>query len=408
MDSPPVRFSLAFKKKVVAEFERGFLNKDQLQEKYGIRGNSTVLKWCRKYGKLHYAQKGELGRPMKDPQKQRIKDLEKQLADAKLQIEAYQKLIEISEAEEKISILKKGRRQTISELAKTYPRKVSMFCALFGISKQAYYKKIKADQKRVQIREEVKKSVLELRRQMPKLGTRKLHYLLKNKGISIGRDQLFCWLRSQGLLVYKKKRYTVTTNSKHWMRKYPNVIKGLTISRPDQVWVADITYLDTAQDGNAYLHLITDAYSKQIMGYELCNNMEAASTLKALEMAVKSRRYRGLPLIHHSDRGLQYCSKLYIDCLIKNNITISMTENGSPYDNAVAERVNGILKDEFGLAEQLDNYREASVQVKESIYAYNFLRPHLSCNMLTPDQMHQQETIKIKTYKKTQTSLVNV
>jgi len=112
---PPARFSVAFKKKVVAEFERGFLNKDQLQVKYGIRGNSTVLKWCRKYGKLHYAQKGELGRPMKDPQKQRIKDLEKQLADAKLQIEAYQKLIEITEAEEKISILKKdAAKQSVS------------------------------------------------------------------------------------------------------------------------------------------------------------------------------------------------------------------------------------------------------------------------------------------------------
>ena len=115
---PPARFSVAFKKKVVAEFERGFLNKDQLQAKYGLRGNSTVLKWCRKYGKLHYAQKGELGRPMKDPQKQRIKDLEKQLADAKLQIEAYQKLIEISEAEEKISILKKDVAKQSGSLPK--------------------------------------------------------------------------------------------------------------------------------------------------------------------------------------------------------------------------------------------------------------------------------------------------
>jgi putative transposase len=283
-----------------------------------------------------------------------------------------------------------------------------MFCALFGISKQAYYKKIELDRKRAQVNDDAKKSVLELRRQLPGSGTRKLHYLLKNKGISIGRDQLFCWLRSQGLLIYKKKRYTVTTNSKHWMRKYPNIIKDITISRPEQLWVADITYLDTAEDGNVYLHLVTDAYSKQIMGYELCNNMEAVSTLKALEMAVKSRRYKDLPLIHHSDRGLQYCSKLYIDCLITNNITVSMTENGSPYDNAVAERVNGILKDEFGLAEQLDNLREALLQVKESIHSYNFLRPHLSCHMLTPDQMHQQQTIKIKTYKKTQTSLVDV
>jgi putative transposase len=283
-----------------------------------------------------------------------------------------------------------------------------MFCALFGISKQAYYKKIKADRQNAQVRGDAKTLVLELRRQLPKLGTRKLHYLLKNKGIDMGRDHLFSWLRSQGLLVYKKRRYTVTTNSKHWMRKYPNVIKGLTINRPEQVWVADITYLDTAEDGNVYLHLVTDAYSKQIMGYELCNNMEAASTLKALQMAVKSRRYKELPLIHHSDRGLQYCSKLYIDCLIQNKITISMTENGSPYDNAVAERVNGILKDEFGLAEQLDNHYEALMQVEESIKAYNFLRPHLSCNMLTPDQMHRQTTIKLKTYKKTQTSLTDV
>ena len=281
-----------------------------------------------------------------------------------------------------------------------------MFCALFDISKQAYYKKIKTDKQKDKVGEVAKSSVLELRRQLPRLGTRKLHYLLKSNGISIGRDQLFCWLRSQGLLVYKKKRYTITTNSKHWMRKYPNLIKEHTINRPEQVWVADITYLETAEDGNAYLHLVTDAYSKQIMGYELCSNMEAASTLKALEMAVKNRKYKHLPLIHHSDRGLQYCSKLYINYLIKNNISISMTENGSPYDNAIAERVNGILKDEFGLSDQLDNYNEALLQVKESIYAYNFLRPHLSCHMLTPDQMHQQATIKIKTYKKAQTSLV--
>jgi putative transposase len=283
-----------------------------------------------------------------------------------------------------------------------------MFCALFGISKQAYYKKIKTDKKKHQANESARQTVLELRKRMPRLGTRKLHYLLKINGIGIGRDQLFCWLREQGLLVYKKKRYTVTTNSNHWMRKYPNLIKGLVINRPEQLWVADITYLDTAEQGNIYLHLVTDAYSKQIMGYELCANMEAASTLKAIKMAVKSRAYPNQPLIHHSDRGLQYCSKLYTDYLTEHNINISMTENGSPYDNAVAERVNGILKDEFGLSEQLDNHKEALLQVKESIYAYNFLRPHLSCQMFTPEQMHGQKSIEIKTYKKAQTSLVNV
>jgi len=283
-----------------------------------------------------------------------------------------------------------------------------MFCVLFGISKQAYYKKIKADIQKHQVNESARRSVLEWRRRMPRLGTRKLHYLLKSNGISIGRDQLFCWLRAEGLLVYKKKRYTVTTNSKHWMRKYPNLIKDLVINRPEQLWVADITYLETAEDGNIYLHLVTDAYSKQIMGYELCDNMEAASTLKAVKMAVKGRSYPNQSLIHHSDRGLQYCSKLYTDYLTENNINISMTENGSPYDNAVAERVNGILKDEFGLSEQLDGLSEALLQVKESVYAYNFLRPHLSCQMLTPEQMHGQKSIEIKTYKKAQTSLVDI
>jgi len=240
---------------------------------------------------------------------------------------------------------------------------------------------------------------------MPRLGTRNLHYLLQENKIKVGRDRLFDWLRAQGLLIYKKRRYTITTNSKHWMKKYPNVVKGLSITRPEQVWVSDITYLDT-HDGNGYLHLITDAYSKQIMGYQMCDNMEASSTLKALKMALKNRIYKDQPLIHHSDRGLQYCSKLYTQCLIENNITISMTENGDPYENAVAERVNGILKDEFGLSEQLDNHKQALLQVAQSVFAYNHLRPHLSCSMLTPKQMHNKNTKKIKTYsKKDQTTL---
>ncbi len=243
---------------------------------------------------------------------------------------------------------------------------------------------------------------------MPRLGTRKLHHLLKGE-LGIGRDKLFELLRIEGLLICKRRRYTVTTNSKHWMRKYPNLIKSMGLTRPEQVWVADITYIDTHEQGHGYLHLITDAYSKQIMGYELCGNMEAASTLKALQMAIANRKYKDQALIHHSDRGLQYCSKLYTDYLKDNHITISMTENGDPYENAIAERVNGILKDEFGLSEQLNNISEAMQQTAQSISIYNNSRPHLSCNMLTPVQMHQQKEIKLKSYnKKVQTSLVDV
>jgi len=279
-----------------------------------------------------------------------------------------------------------------------------MFCELFGYSKQAYYKQQKHHHLSENNKQQVKTLVLDLRRQMPRLGTRKLYHLLKDE-ISIGRDKLFALLRNEGLLVYKRKRYTVTTHSKHWMKKYPNLVKAIQLTRPEQLWVADITFIDTAEDGNAYLHLVTDAYSKQVMGYELCNNMESASTLKALQMAVKNRIYRNLPLIHHSDRGLQYCSKLYTDYLKENHITISMTENGDPYENAIAERVNGILKDEFGLSEQLNNITEAVQQTKQSVITYNQKRPHLSCHMLTPVQMHQQQEIKLKSYnKKAQTS----
>jgi putative transposase len=283
-----------------------------------------------------------------------------------------------------------------------------VFCELFGYSKQAYYKAQTQRYSVVNKQERAKALVLGVRRQMPRLGTRKLHYLLKGE-LAIGRDKLFQLLRIEGLLVGKRRRYTVTTNSKHWMRKYPNLIKDIKLVRPEQVWVADLTYIDTNEDGHGYLHLITDAYSKQIMGYELCGNMEAASTLRALQMAIANRKYNDQALVHHSDRGLQYCSKLYTDYLKDNHITISMTENGDPYENAIAERVNGILKDEFGLSEQLNNINEAIHQTAQSIRIYNNCRPHLSCRMLTPVQMHQQKEIKLKSYnKKAQTSLMDV
>lgn len=238
---------------------------------------------------------------------------------------------------------------------------------------------------------------------MPRIGTRKLHFMLKEQfktdQIKVGRDKLFELLGKEGLLIIKRKKYTITTHSKHWMHKYPNLIRNITVHRPEQLWVADITYLET-QESTSYLHLITDGYSKQIMGYELCNDMEANSTLKALKMAIGNRQYPDEPLIHHSDRGLQYCSKLYVNHLLKSNIQISMTENGDPYENAVAERMNGILKDEFGLGEKLNDLPHALHQTQQSIQTYNHLRPHLSCHYLTPIQMHQQQIITIKTWKK--------
>ena len=251
----------------------------------------------------------------------------------------------------------------------------------------------------------IKERVMKIRREMPRLGTRKLYYLLKKSflrdGISIGRDGLFDLLRKEGLLIVKKKRYTKTTDSKHWMRKYPNLIKQIELRRPEQVWVADITYL-VVGNGYRYLHLVTDAYSKQIMGYNVSETLTATETLKALQLALNNRRYQG-SLTHHSDRGLQYCSAAYVKALQQKNIAISMTQDGSPYDNAIAERVNGILKDEYSLDDVFDDQSQLELQVKQSIDSYNNQRPHESNHMLTPYEMHQQDKLKPKLWHKKST-----
>lgn len=235
---------------------------------------------------------------------------------------------------------------------------------------------------------------------MPRIGTRKLYYLLKKEfreeGLLIGRDKLFSILRDEHLLVQKRKRYTKTTDSRHWMHRYPDLVEGMILDRPEQLWVSDITYI-AVESGFVYLHLVTDAYSKQIMGYCVSEGMAATSTIEALQMALGKRKYNQ-PLIHHSDRGLQYCSSGYVRVLTKNGVSISMTQDGSPYDNAVAERVNGILKDEFGLDGVFTDIAEVRRQTQQAIKLYNNERPHLSCAMLTPQQMHGQQTVKVKTW----------
>ena len=279
---------------------------------------------------------------------------------------------------------------------------ITALCRQLGYSKQAYYKSKCNQQKELCYRSIAKQKVLSIRKLLPRVGTRKLYYMLQNEfrkeHIPIGRDKLFSLLREEQLLVIKKKRYTKTTNSKHWMHKYPNMVKNINLTRPEQIWVADITYINI-EKGSIYLHLITDAYSKQIMGYCLSNSLSAVSTIKALEMALGKREYQ-TPLIHHSDRGLQYCSSGYVKLLKKNKIAISMTQDGNPYDNAVAERINGILKDEFGLDDILPDIKQAQKQTDQAVELYNTYRPHLSCSMLTPIQMHSQTKLIIKTWAK--------
>jgi len=273
---------------------------------------------------------------------------------------------------------------------------------LFGLSRQAYYKQ-KSD--RIKRKEElivIREMVVRIRCRMPRIGTRKLYYLIKDElellNIKIGRDVLFNFLRAEHLLIKPKRSYVKTTNSKHWMKKYPNLIKRIEVTKPEQLWVSDITYIQTDQ-GHNYLSLITDAYSKKIMGYELLDNLSAQGPLNALESALKNRKYNH-DLIHHSDRGLQYCSVDYINKLKENNVKISMTENGDPYENAIAERINGILKYEFLIIEGFSNHIRAMDVIKESISIYNEERPHLSCEMLTPNQAHKQQNMRLKKWKK--------
>lgn len=239
--------------------------------------------------------------------------------------------------------------------------------------------------------------VQEIRRFMPRLGTRKLYYLLKPKleaaGIKLGRDGLFDYLRNHNLLVKKPRNYHKTTDSKHWMKKHPNLLKELVVSRPEQVFVSDITYVET-DAGVHYLSLVTDAYSRKIMGHDVSQSMTAADIGRALKQATTGRLSQD-PLIHHSDRGSQYCSQAYQTQLASSSITPSMTDGYDCYQNALAERINGILKHEF-LLTKCKTGEELKRAVRQSIAIYNEYRPHLSLSMKTPNEVHKKASCKVQ------------
>ncbi len=274
-------------------------------------------------------------------------------------------------------------------------------CHLFGIDRQVYYRSLRRKACRQSKAALVVEMIKETRRAMPRIGTRKLYYLLADKlqALKIGRDKFFGILRANHLLVEARRSYHVTTDSHHRFRKHKNLILEMPILRPEQVWVSDITYIGK-REKPCYLSLVTDAYSKRIMGYYVAENMSTESSALALKMAIKNRQTDTPALIHHSDRGVQYCSDGYQKILLENKIQCSMTNNGDPYENAVAERINGILKQEFVIDTyhaDLDIMREI---VKEAVDVYNNQRPHCSNYMLTPKQMHSQSEIKMKTYKR--------
>lgn len=267
-------------------------------------------------------------------------------------------------------------------------------CELFGISRQAVYKQEKSYEQKLETLAKVKAMVREQRMNMPRIGTRKLYYLLSKdfaqSDIKIGRDGLFNCLRREHMLIKPLKNYTKTTWSKHWLHKHPNLAKTMTVNHAEQLWVSDITYIKTRTQ-NCYLSLVTDAYSRKIMGYYVSSDLKTEAMMKALKMAVSNRVYKQ-PLIHHSDRGLQYCAEPYQQLLKTHGITSSMTDGYDCYQNALAERMNGILKNEF-LLQTPSDIEQLRTMVKQAIVIYNNKRPHLSLNMKTPNQIHKEKSL---------------
>ena len=300
---------------------------------------------------------------------------------------------------------KKAWYQTVTEMKKHYRSiGVERLCRLFGKTRQAYYKLGSDRVYRSLAQTMILKLVGEIRKDQPRIGTRKLHYMLegtlRQHGIEIGRDKFFDLLGQHGLLVRRRKRRKLyTTNSNHPFYKYPNLIKGLQPVCAGALWVSDITYIRMINNF-CYLSLVTDAYSRKIVGYCLYPTLGKEGPLGALNMALRQRKDKQL-LIHHSDRGIQYCCKEYIGIQDVHKISISMTENGDPYENAMAERVNGILKDEFGLGKTFNNFEQAQAAVTSAIAIYNKQRPHASCGYLTPEQAHKLHGILPSKWRKT-------
>jgi putative transposase len=269
---------------------------------------------------------------------------------------------------------------------------LSRLCTLSGYSRQAYYKGLVEKEQQAFVGQVIVQKVIAYRKVQVRIGGRKLLLLLKpfmqQHQLKIGRDAFFTLLRDNWLLIGKRRRgKPKTTYSNHWMRKYPNLAENLRPVCAGGLWVSDITYIDL-YDGNGYLSLVTDAYSRKIVGYHLSEHLCASGPVTALEMAIGGCGDT-TGLIHHSDRGVQYCCNDYIEILQKHQIGISMTQSGDPRENAIAERVNGILKTEVLKQEVFADITAAKAAITEAVETYNYLRPHSSVAMLTPALAHR-------------------
>jgi transposase InsO family protein len=293
---------------------------------------------------------------------------------------------------------------------------IAKVCGWFGITRQAYYQN---SWKAIDISIEenlILKEVGKIRKYHKRMGTRKLYEKLQpimlEHQIKMGRDALFNLLSANHLLVRKRKRRVKTTQSFHWLRKYPNLIKNLVPTSPNHLWVSDITYWKI-NNNFVYISFITDAYSHKIVGYHVAETLESVETIQALKMALSDffeKSESHFQLVHHSDRGVQYCQHEYVKLLQNNNIKISMTESGDPLENAVAERVNGIIKEEYLQDYTVKNIKEAKKVLNFVVKLYNDERPHNSISNLVPSIVHEKniKTERLwKNYYKKNPTFVN-
>jgi len=268
---------------------------------------------------------------------------------------------------------------------------VSAVCRQLGITRQNYYARRKARQRRQVDAGLVVALVVAERQIQPRLGTRKLHFLLKGvlaqQGVVLGRDRFLEVLRGHELLLEPKlTEYPCTTNSQHCLPVFGNQIKDRVLNQPNEVWVSDLTYLRT-EEGFLYLSLVTDKYSRKVVGYHCGETLEAVGCLQALGMALAALPAWAHP-IHHSDQGSQYCCHEYVNALAMRGLTISMTERDHCAENALAERMNGILKSEYGLGQKIKTKMQARQMVDQGVRLYNDRRPHTALDYRTPAAVH--------------------
>jgi len=275
---------------------------------------------------------------------------------------------------------------------------------VFGLTKQGYYQRIKRDNEKEVRNQTIVSMVQEVRKKHPRAGTRKLMVYLREEqakvGIKFGRNTLNTILREHQMLVPRTKRFHITTDSNHYFYKSPNLLKETEITHSEQAVVCDITYLK-ADRIHAYLALVTDPYSKKIMGYCVDDNMRVDLVKQALKMAYRNMIFGHDEVIHHSDRGIQYCCPDYSGFAEKMHFKLSTTQQYDPYENAVAERINETLKYEYGLNKQAPDLQTLKKMVKQAVAIYNNERVHLSLGLRTPEEVHRSyNSLKYKSYSK--------